>query len=149
MIAIARKKLARFPSVEYIVADLNTFDFERRYDAVVSSLALHHLATDEDKKCFYRRIFESLNSGGIFYNADVVLASNDYLQSVNMTAWRRFMERNLSREEIEGKWIPKHKEEDRPAKLSDQLQWMKEIGFIDVDVLWKYYNFAVYGGVCP
>jgi hypothetical protein len=24
---------------------------------------------------------------------------------------------------------------------------MAQIGFADVDVLWKYYNFAVYGGV--
>jgi hypothetical protein len=32
------------------------------------------------------------------------------------------------------------------AKLIDQLKWLAEIGFDDVDVLWKQYNFAVYGG---
>ena len=26
------------------------------------------------------------------------------------------------------------------------LQWMKDAGFVDIDVLWKYFNFAVYGG---
>jgi hypothetical protein len=56
------------------------------------------------------------------------------------------MSRSLSREEIEGTWIPKYQEEDRPAKLLDRLKWLESIGFVDVDVLWKCYNFAVCGG---
>ena len=147
MITIARAKLARYPLVNYVAANFSTFEFYSEYDAIVSSLALHHLITDEDKRNFYRRIYRSLSSGGVFCNADVVLASNDFLQGVYMNEWRRFMGRSLSQDEIEGKWIPKYQEEDRPAKLIDQLAWMREIGFADVDVLWKYYNFAVYGGI--
>jgi tRNA (cmo5U34)-methyltransferase len=147
MIAIARARLAHFPLVDYVAADFRAFDFCAKYDVVVSSLALHHLVTDEDKQNFYRRIYESLTSGGVFYNADVVLASNDFLQAVYMNEWRRFMGKKVPEDEIEGKWIPKYQEEDRPAKLIDQLKWMEGIGFADVDVLWKYYNFAVYGGV--
>ena len=147
MIAIARIKLAAHPLVNYAAADLNDFEFCGKYDAIVSSLALHHLVTVEDKQNFYRRIYGSLNSGGGFYNADVVLASNDFLQALYMNEWRRYMGNKLSIDEIEGKWIPKHKEEDRPAKLIDQLEWLKEIGFANVDVLWKHYNFAVYGGL--
>ncbi len=147
MIAIAQARLARYTRVNYVVADFTSFDFCDKYDAVVSSLALHHLLTDEDKQNFYRRIYESLNHGGVFYNADAVLASNDFLQSVYMNEWRRFMSRSVAKDEIEAKWIPKYQEEDRPARLIDQLAWMAEIGFVDVDVLWKYYNFAVYGGV--
>jgi tRNA (cmo5U34)-methyltransferase len=55
----------------------------------------------------------------------------------------------VSQEEIEGKWIPKYEAEDRPAKLADQLAWLKEIGFSDVDVIWTQYNFAVCGGSKP
>ncbi|MGA7792799.1 MAG: methyltransferase domain-containing protein [Candidatus Acidiferrales bacterium] len=147
MIAMAQAKLARHSLVRYVVGDFNAFDFNREYDVVVSSLALHHLVTDEDKREFYGRIHKNLASGGVFYNADVVLASSDFLQDVYMNQWRNFMSRNVSKDEIEGKWIPKYEAEDRPAKLMDQLKWMAEIGFAEVDVLWKYYNFAVYGGV--
>ena len=63
-----------------------------------------------------------------------------------MFHWRQFMQRSVSRQEIEEKWIPKYKDEDRPAKLIDQIYWLKDIGFKDVDVVWKFYNFAVYGG---
>jgi len=59
------------------------------------------------------------------------------------------MLRSVPEEEIDGKWIAKYHAEDRPARVMDQLTWMSEIGFSGVDVLWKYCNFAVYGGTKP
>jgi tRNA (cmo5U34)-methyltransferase len=93
------------------------------------------------------RIYNSLKSGGVFYNADIVPGSSDFLQDVYMKQWRNFMNRNVSQDEIENKWISKYHAEDRPSKLMEQLEWMREIGFADMDVVWKYCNFAVYGGV--
>jgi tRNA (cmo5U34)-methyltransferase len=145
MIAMAQTKLACYPRVRYVVGDFSAFGGE--YDAVVSSLALHHLATDEDKRRFYHRIFDGLRPGGVFYNGDVVLASNKFLQGMYIEKWAEFMRRNVSKGEIESKWLSKYQAEDRPAKLMDQMAWMKDIGFADLDVLWKYYNFAVYGGM--
>jgi tRNA (cmo5U34)-methyltransferase len=146
MIAMARVKLARYPLVNYSVADFESYDFSGKYDAVVSSLALHHLATDETKRNFYRRIYECLNSRGVFFNADVVLGANEFLQSMYLKEWRAFMRRSVPSEEIEGKWMPKYQEEDHPVKLTNHLTWMTEIGFADVDVIWKCFNFAVFGG---
>jgi len=149
MIAMAREKLARHQHVHYAAGDFNTLDLHGSYDVVLSSLALHHLVTDDDKRHFYRRIHGALRSGGVFYNADIVLGSSDFLQTVYMQQWRTFMSRNVSREEIELRWIPKYEAEDHPARLTDQLEWLAEAGFAGVDVLWKNYNFAVYGGTKP
>ena len=41
----------------------------------------------------------------------------------------------------------KYKEEDFPARLLDQIQWLKEIGFKNIEIFWKYYNFSVFGGI--
>jgi tRNA (cmo5U34)-methyltransferase len=147
MVTMDQTKLARYPNVRWLVGDFETFDGGGKYDAIVSSLALHHLVTDDDKRRFYRRIYDAPDSGGVFYNTDVVLASNDFLQAVYMREWRAFMRGAVSEAEIEGKWIPKYHAEDRPAKLVEQLSWLTEVGFVDVDVLWKHFNFAVYGGV--
>ena len=146
MIAMARGKLAHHSHVRYIVGDFKTFEFDGPYEAVVSSLALHHLVTNEDKRCLYRRIFECLTLGGVFYNADVVLGSSDFLQAMYIRQWRAFMRHYVTEEEIDRKWIPKYDAEDRPAKLLDQLAWLTEIGFVQVDAICKFYNFAVYGG---
>ena len=111
-------------------------------------MALHHIETDHEKKQFYTKIFNLLTaSSGQFINADVVLATTDYQQNTNMNRWIDYMNRSVSTEEIQNKWIPSYKTEDRPAKLIDQLKWLDEIGFKTVDVIWKYYNFSVYGGI--
>ena len=149
IIGMARAKLAAYPSARYLVGDFNSYTFDATYDVAVSSLALHHLVTDGDKRAFYGRVFDGLAPGGAFYNADVVLGSSDRLQAVYMDTWRAFMRGNVSEAEIEGEWLPKYHAEDRPARLTDQLAWLDEIGFTEVDVVWKYYNYAVYGGVKP
>jgi tRNA (cmo5U34)-methyltransferase len=146
MIALAKQRLKEYAHVHCMLADFSTFHFNTQYDIALSSLALHHLLTDQDKHIFYRNIYECLNPGGAFFNADVVLASSSHLQTVYMNEWRAFMTQGVSADEIDNKWIPKYQEEDHPAKLIDQLKWMKEIGFVEIDVIWKYFNFAVYGG---
>jgi tRNA (cmo5U34)-methyltransferase len=146
MIAMARQKLASYPRVSYVQGDFTAMAGGESYDFIVSSLALHHLATDAEKHQFYRRIYLSLRPDGVFYNADAVLGTRGFLQQVYMQQWRAFMCRGNSREEVEAKWIPNCEVEDHPAKLTEQLAWLTEAGFTDVDVLWKYYNFAVYGG---
>ena len=147
MLEMARDKLGT--DVRYQLADLRSYAFDRPYDVVISSLALHHLETDEDKKQFYGKIFQSLAPGGVFYNADLILGSTDYLQKEYMKKWKSFMQRSVSTEEIKDKWIPMHYREDRPAILMAQLSWLENLGFASVDVIWKYYNFAVYGGIKP
>jgi tRNA (cmo5U34)-methyltransferase len=147
MLAMARQKLARYPQVHYVADDFNHFEFAESYDAIVSSLALHHAVTDDDKRALYRRIFAALSPGGVFYNADVILGANEFLQSLYMRQWRAFMGQHMSEEEITGTWLPKYESEDRPASLMKQLSWLAEIGFVEVDVIWKWYNYAVYGGI--
>jgi len=149
MIAMARVKLERHRQVRYMTGDLNTFEFDGNYHAAVSSLALHHLPADDDKRRFYRRVYAGLRSGGVFYNADMVLGSTDSLQAEYMRQWRAFMLRAIPLEEIESRWIPNYLAEDRPAKLMHHIAWLTEAGFADVDVVWKRYNFAVYGGAKP
>lgn len=146
MIKMAQIKLGENKNVVYHIGDFYSFDFDKKYDVVISSLALHHLAEDEDKKMFYQKIYNALTDRGVFYNADVVLGSNNHLQELYMTKWKEFMSKNVSLDEIENKWIMKYKDEDRPTSLIKHIKWLEEIGFKNVDVVWKYYNYAVYGG---
>ncbi|MGB9979051.1 class I SAM-dependent methyltransferase [Methanobacterium sp.] len=146
MIEMAKIKLKDYNDIEYVIGDFYDYNFTEKYDVIVSSLALHHLATDEDKKGFYKKIYEALRHGGIFLNADAVLGSSKYLQDLYTSTWKKFMNQSISMEEIEKKWIPAAEEEDHPAKLIDHIDWLRDTGFKDVDVIWKYYHLAVYGG---
>jgi tRNA (cmo5U34)-methyltransferase len=149
MIAKAKIRLVKYKDVNFFLKDIRKFDFDKKYHAVVSSLALHHLETKKDKINFYTKIFDALEPGGVFYNADIILGSNQYLHEKYLSKWKEFMARSLPGDEIEDTWMVKHHKEDRPEILIDQLSWLEDIGFEEIDVLWKYYNFAVYGGTKP
>lgn len=145
MIKMAESKLSPYSDIEFIRADFRDLEFQEDYDAVVSSLALHHLQPQEQKS-FYRRIYGFLKMGGVFYNADIVLGSTSYLNQTYLDKWVEFMLETHHQEEVEKIWLPKHREEDFPAPLPDHIQWLDEAGFHEVDVVWKYYMFGVYGG---
>ncbi len=149
MIQMAKIKLEDYRDIEYYTGDFSEFNFERTYDAVVSSLALHHIRTDEDKKKFYSRIFDILKPGGLFLNSDSVLGSNENLNNMYRKKWIDFMLQNVSETEINEKWLLTEKKEDFPAPLTSHLRWLVETGFESIDIVWKYYGYAVYCGTRP
>ncbi|MGC9517043.1 MAG: class I SAM-dependent methyltransferase [Methanomicrobiales archaeon] len=145
MIDMAKIKLSPYNDITYKTIDFRNFNFKQDFDVIISSLAIHHL-TNQDKQKIYQKIYDSLHLGGVFYNADILLGSNEKLQDVYMDKWNKHMMKKISKGEIESKWLPKHKEEDIPAKITDHLEWMEKAGFKEIDVVWKYYYFGVYGG---
>ena len=149
MIQMAKIKLQNYTDIEYYTGDFSEFDFEEKYDVIVSSLALHHIKTDKDKKKFYSKIYSALKEGGIFLNSDVVLGSNEKLSQIYREKWIDFMLINLPEEEVREKRLPKQIEEDFPAPLIKHLEWLYEKGFKSIDVVWKYYGLVVYCGTRP
>jgi len=145
MIKMAKHKLASYNDIEFIIADVRDLEFVDEFDAVVSSLALHHLHHPE-KKPYYHRIKSFLKKGGVFYNTDNLLGSSPHLNQLYMDKWIEFMLKSHTHEEIDSVWIPKHREEDFPAPLMDHIHLLEEVGFKEVDVVWKSYMFGVYGG---
>lgn len=149
MIAKVKIRMKKYNNVNFYLKDITKFDFDKKYNAIVSSLALHHLETKKDKIKFYKKIFEALEPEGVFYNADIILGSNEALQELYISKWKEFMAKSIPGDEIENTWMTKHHEEDWPEILIDQMLWLEDIGFKEIDIVWKYYNFAVYGGTKP
>ena len=149
MLKIAGGKLIDATDTKYINSNFYEFDFDKKYDAVVSSLALHHLVTYDDKLNFYKKIYSALNPNGVFINLDVVLASTDKLQEEFMKQWKGFMCENIPESEVENKWIPSYFEEDRPISMMEHFKMLEDAGFETMDVVMKHYNFAVYIAIKP
>lgn len=144
MLQIANEKLEG--NVTCVQADFNDFSFPQKYDLIVSSLALHHLETDQDKLEFYEKIYSALNKDGIFINLDVVLGSDDILQDAYMQKWKEYMSKSVSEAEINDKWLPNYYAEDRPMKMTSHLEQLSQCGFSSIDIVYKFYNYAVYCG---
>lgn len=145
MIEKTKKKLADYSDTDFVVADFLSYDYPlEKYDLVVSSLAIHHLE-DTGKKELYRKVYSCLRAGGVFYNADPVLGSSTDLTILNHGVWVSWLESKMSREEVDAV-LDRVNRQDIPAVLMDQLSWLGDCGFVDVDVVWKYYGYAVFGG---
>jgi len=142
MLEVARHRLVSYPNISIIQADMNDMQIENdKYDAIISSLAIHHL-TDNNKESLYQQIFNGLKVGRVFIHAEQVLASNEHLQEIYHTTWLEKIKRSgLSIEEIE--LGLERVKLDKRVSLEIQLSWLKEIGFVNVDCLYKYYDFVV------
>ena len=109
-----------------------------------SSLSIHHLEEDK-KKNLYNTIYSLLNDGGIFINADQMLSPDKEIEELFIRLWKEdILNSGLELEEAEKAF--ERMKLDKPSKLSDQLQWLKNAGFIKSDCLYKYRNFCtIYG----
>jgi tRNA (cmo5U34)-methyltransferase len=105
-----------------------------KFDAIVSSFAIHH-CTDERKQTIYREIFTLLNPGGIFCNLEHVTPGSPKLHKMFLTA----LGITEADEDPSNKLLP----------VQVQLDWLREIGFVDVDCQWKWLELALLSGTKP
>jgi tRNA (cmo5U34)-methyltransferase len=145
MLAMAKTKL-KFRRVTFWQGDVRRFAFGRR-DAIVSSMVLHHIE-QRDKAAFYRKLFASLKPGGAFFNIDIFVSPDRHLQGLFMDKWKEHMRSHGLPQHKVLEMLRRHRQEDRPACLADELAILSRAGFRP-EVVAKRYNFAVYGGTKP
>jgi tRNA (cmo5U34)-methyltransferase len=144
MLAVAKERFVGRTNVSYVIGDYRDCELGSGYDVIVSSLSIHHL-DDPDKARLFSRLCGLLNDGGVFVNADQVRGASKTIEAEYQRRWKeKIAESDLPVAEKAAAF--ERMKMDKPAMLEDNLRWLRAGGFKDVDVYYKYYNFAVMAG---
>ncbi len=153
----------RFKTRQFDLAASDWRELPFPVHAVVSSLAIHHLDGTE-KQVLFRDMVSLLMPGGSFVIADLTEPVDQFGKKFaekvwdaavrqrsldldgDLTGYERFCEfgwNHYAQSEPDPDSI------DKPSSLFDQLKWLDEVGFVDVDVFWMKAGHAIFGGRKP
>jgi len=81
----------------------------------------------------FKKIYSSLSPGGAFINVDQVKGATDHFVNLYWDNWLAQVRRAGADEEQISASVRRRRSFDRDATLSDQLQWLRDAGFLDAD----------------
>ena len=97
-------------------------------DAVMASLALHHVRELDEKRALYRRIGAALRPGGVFVNADVTIPADAALAKQAYRGWADHLVASGIEEEQAWRHFEEWADEDRYFPLEDELAALAQAG---------------------
>jgi cyclopropane fatty-acyl-phospholipid synthase-like methyltransferase len=124
--------------------------------AIVSSLAIHHLDGNQKKQLFID-LFKILEPGGALIMADVILPSSKLGLELAAETWDNIVQQQAMELDSHDQGFQHFRKQqwnlfrypdpmDKPSGIFEQLQWLTAAGYQDVDVYWVRGGHALYGG---
>ena len=121
------------------------------FDVIVAASTLHHLRTDADWEGVFAKLFRALRPGGSFWIFDLLEHVHPAVEGLLKERYGEYLAGlkgggevgRVYREQV----FAYIAAEDTPRSLMYQIDLMRRVGFVDVDVLHKNAMGAAFGGV--
>ena len=133
-------------------------ELPRPLRCVLASLVVHHLA-DAEKRRLFADLAARLERGGALLLADLVLPANARIRGLFAAQWNDAAReqsravtggaaalRRFTRDGWNYYATSAPDPYDQPARLADQVRWLREAGFDEVDCFWMQAGHAIFGG---
>ena len=136
MLGEARRRLARYG--ERVAFKEGSFlDPLPSADAVVASLAVHHVHDLATKTELYRVIHDTLSPGGVLLNLDAAITEDTRLNALVFDRWAdRMGDHGIAGAEARAHCAARA-DEDRYFPLEAELGALREAGFDEVECFWR------------
>jgi len=159
MLDAARESIGDTPNSSILKADFGTpkwleaVQLEKPFDIIISGFAIHH-QPDQRKKELYSEIHDLLSPGGVFLNLEHVESKTPEVEKLfeeyyvdHLHSYQLKSDPDSKRETVaEGFRNRPDKDEDQLVAVELQCEWLREIGFRDVDCFFKQFEIALLGG---
>lgn len=128
---LARKERPWLSKLELVAGSFLEMELGRaKYDAVISSMALHHWIPSV-KLGLYRRIHDALRSGGVFVNGDYIETADESLRRLAAFTSSEIAERH-------------HQHIDLPLSPSQERELLGKVGFGRIRAQFRRANVCVF-----
>ncbi len=157
MLDAAKNKIQVDDSINFIKSDFSSSNwktqFSEKFDLIISGFSIHH-QPNERKKTLYREIYELLNPRGIFLNLEHVASATEEVEKIfddyfidHLYSFHNNNGQSTEREAIADEFYNRpDKAENILAPVDVQCEWLRDIGYRDVDCFFKTFELALFGG---
>ena len=159
MLDAVRASLAHVSNSTILKADFSTYKWlevlepYKPFDVIISGFAIHH-QPDDRKKEIYAEIYDLLIQDGIFLNLEHVKSYSPEVSSLfeeyyieHLHNFQLKSNPDTSKEIVaDGFRNRPDKDEDQLAPVETQCEWLRELGFKDVDCFFKQFEIGLFGG---
>lgn len=159
MLDSAKNNFNSLERVNFVNADFSSYEWidslksTEGFDLIISGFSIHH-QPDKRKKEIYKEIYNLLNPNGIFLNLEHISSPTESIESLfedyfidHLYSYQGRNNKEVTRDSIAEKYYNRpDKKENLLAPLETQCNWLKEIGYLDVDCFFKVFELAIFGG---
>jgi len=142
MLDLTRGRLEEGRSVNTIEGRFEEVELPAgEFDVVTSSISLHHVV---DKRALFERIRAALRPGGVLVFSDQMAGQTDANHAINWNRMTEFWRLPGHCSEEEARSLVEHTERhDHHVSVIDQVHWLEDAGFHDVDCVWRNWMWGV------
>lgn len=148
MLVKARERIAPLTKGEVttIKSDIRDLRFpDDSFDIAVSGFCFHHLRNDDDWEKVFTVLYNAIRPTGGLIIADLVTQDNDMLSEYAWENYAKYLE-GIGGKAFCMKTLANIAREDSPRSITYQLNLLRRVGFVNVDIIYKNLCFGIFCG---
>jgi len=121
---------------------------EAQFDIIMAAAVLHHLREDAEWTAVFQKFFQALKPGGSLWISDLVTHTAVPIEQMMVERYGNYLA-DLQDEAYRDHVFAYIAAEDTPRPLLYQIDLLREVGFVQAEILHKNSVFAAFGAVKP
>jgi len=121
---------------------------EAQFDIIMAAAVLHHLREEAEWTAVFQKFYWALKPGGSLWISDLVTHTAEAIEQMMVERYGRYLT-DLKDEAYRDHVFAYIAAEDSPRPLLFQIDLLREVGFVQAEILHKNSVFAAFGAVKP
>lgn len=121
---------------------------ENQFDIIMAAAVLHHLREDAEWTAVFQKFYDALKPGGSIWISDLVTHTAKAIEQMMVARYGNYLTK-LKDEAYRDHVFAYIAAEDTPRSLLFQIDLLRQVGFIQAEILHKNSVFAAFGAVKP